>query len=109
MDKNIFYTFYYYFLLSRAMRTPKDEFSFSFYKIQTHSVRSGMNYFKVQARLFINFNSNIVESRHTHTRLYDHLVITTIFSRFKRRNQAYFNFYFFRKSPVNATTSFSRL
>ena len=28
-----------------------------------------MNYFKVQARLIINFNSNIVEPRHTTTRL----------------------------------------
>ena len=58
-----------------------------------------MNYFREQARLIINFNSNIVEPRH----------MTTIFSRFKGRNQTYFNFYFFRKSPVNATISFLRL
>ena len=96
---------------------PKTSFSFSFYKTQTHFVRSGMfstrqsqlkmdmNYFKVQARLIINFNSNIVEPN---TRLDDHLVITTIFFRFKRRNKTYFNFYLFEKSPVKATTSFLR-
>ena len=46
-----------------------------------------MNYFRVQARLIINFNSNIVEPRNTNTRLDDHLVITTIFFRFKCRNK----------------------
>ena len=54
-----------------------------------------MNYFRVQARLIINFNSNIVEPRNTNNRLDDHLVITTIFFPFKRRNKTYFNFHLF--------------
>ena len=44
MDKNIFYTFYYYFLINKVVQCerPQTSFSFSFYKTQTHSVRSGM-------------------------------------------------------------------
>ena len=57
-----------------------------------------MNYFKVQARLIINFHSNIVEPRNTNTRLDDHLVITTIFFRFKRRNKTYLNFHLFENT-----------
>ena len=48
---------------------PKTSFSFSFYKTKAHSERSGMNYSRVQARLLINFNSNIVDPRHTTTSL----------------------------------------
>ena len=62
-----------------------------------------MNYFKVQARLIINFNSNIVEPN---TRLDDHLVITTIFFRFKRRNKTYFNFYLFENHPLKRPPHF---
>ena len=65
-----------------------------------------MNYFKVQARLIINFHSNIVEPRNTNTRLDDHLVITTIFFRFKRRNKTYFNFYLFENRPLKRPPHF---
>ena len=61
-----------------------------------------MNYFRVQARLTINFNSNIVVARY----IINHLVITTIFSRFKRRNQTYFNFYFFENHPLMRPSHF---
>ena len=53
-----------------------------------------LNYFRVQARLIINFNTNKVEPRHTNMRLYDPLVSTTTFFRFKRRNQTYLIFPF---------------
>ena len=62
-----------------------------------------MNYFKVQARLIINFNSNIVEPN---TRLDDHLVITTIFFRFKRRNKTYFDFYLFENHQLKRPPHF---
>ena len=65
-----------------------------------------MNYFRVQARLIINFHSNIVEPRNTNTRLDDHLVITTIFFRFKRRNQTCFNFYLFENHLLKRAPHF---
>ena len=71
MDTNIFIHFITIFYSTKSCNANAQgtSFSFSFYKTQTHSVRSGMNYFRVQARLLINFNSNIVEPRHTTTSL----------------------------------------
>ena len=71
MDKNIFIHFITIFYSTKSCNANAQRrvLVSLFYKTQTHSVRSGMNYFRVQARLFINFNSNIVEPRHTTTSL----------------------------------------
>ena len=62
-----------------------------------------MNYFRVQARLIINFNSNRVAPRHMTTSL---LQPYYLHSNVEIRLILVF---IFRKPPVNATISFLRL